>query len=314
LASGLGVLTKGPVALLLLAPPLAAHVWLTRNGRRPSGRELAMFVGVVLAVTLPWYVAASIRLPQFPRYFFWEHNVVRFLAPFAHQQPVWFYGPILLGGLLPASLFLAGFVRFLLSGEECAATGRCPELGFLLLAGGWCVLFFSLSDCKLPTYIMPAFPPLALALGYFIVHGHRSPSRWVKLSVGLTFILLAVVHYALLPWYARHHSPMSRSEVVACCADCATPVVCYPRNCDSASFYLGRDDLRCFRSKETPQLISYLMTQPRTVVLFTHRNSLETLRRVLPPSLRLTETMVMCGSAKPGPEGNCYLGIVRRQP
>jgi dolichol-phosphate mannosyltransferase len=91
LASGLGVLTKGPVALILLTPPLAAHLWLNNLPGRPSARAVVAYLGVILAVTLPWYIAASILLPQFPRYFFWEHNVVRFMAPFAHREPVWFW-------------------------------------------------------------------------------------------------------------------------------------------------------------------------------------------------------------------------------
>jgi hypothetical protein len=121
------------------------------------------------------------------------------------------------------------------------------------------------------------------------------------------------VHYAALPWYAWHHSPMSRAEVVAAyCADPKTPVICYPRNCDSVAFYLERDDLHVFRSKETPQMISYLMTQPKSVVLFMHRHSLEALRQVLPASLRLTEETPLCGSARPGPEGLCWMAVVRR--
>ncbi len=313
-ACGLGILTKGPVAVLLLVPPLVAYAWLTGTAAWPDRRALLLFAGVVLAVTLPWYVAASVRLPQLPRYFLWEHNVVRFLAPFAHQQPVWFYGPVLLAGMLPASLLLAGFVRFLLSGEEHDAGHRCPELGFLLLAGGWCVLFFTLSDCKLPTYIMPAMPPLALALGYFAVRRGWLLSRWLKSAIVLTFVLLAAGHYVALPWYAWHHSPMSRAEVVkAYCADPATPVICYPRNCDSVAFYLGRDDLHIYRSKETPELISYLLTQPKAVVLFMHRHSLEALRQVLPAKLKLVEETPLCGSAKPGPEGICWMAVVRRQ-
>ncbi len=263
-------------------------------------------------MTLPWYIAASIRLPQFPRYFFWEHNVVRFLAPFAHREPVWFYGPVLLGGLLPASLLLVGFVRFLCSGREEDANLRCPELGFQLLAGTWCVLFFSLSDCKLPTYVMPAMPPLALAIGYYLVQGRRKPIRWPLAGVVVGFAVLAVVHYWALPLYARHHSPLGYSDaVVQHCSDPATPVVCYSRNCDSVSFYLGRDDLHTFRGKETPELISYLMHQRKVVILFTHRHCLDALRRVLPAALKLSEETPMCGSAKLGPEGTCYLATVR---
>src|SRR5262249_61980884 len=109
----------------------------------------------------------------------WEPTVLRFVAPFDHQRGVWFSLPVILFGLLPATLLLVPFVRFLLSGKEDSAARRCPELGFLLLGGGWCLFFFTLSGSKLPTYILPAFPPLALALGYFVAHGSWQRSRWL---------------------------------------------------------------------------------------------------------------------------------------
>src|SRR6185437_717453 len=102
--------------------------------------------------------------------FLWEHNIRRFLAPFAHEHGMWFYIPILLGGLLPGTLLLVPFLRFLFSSDSACAKRRTVELSFLLLAGGWCLVFFTVSQCKLPTYIMPAFPLLCLAFGHFLVN------------------------------------------------------------------------------------------------------------------------------------------------
>jgi hypothetical protein len=300
--------------LVLLVPPF----WMYRRlggGLAPiSRREALAFVAVVLAVTLPWYVAVCLRAPSFADYFFWKHNVLRFLAPFDHLRPVWFYAPILLAGLLPGTLLALPFLRFLLSAEPDAARRRCPEMGFMLLAGGWCVLFFSLSGSKLPTYILPAFPPLALALGYYL-----SGSRWARSAVpavvaGFAFVAIGLGHHVALPWYAAHRSPMSRAEQVRRqCADPATPVVCYPRPCDSLAFYLQRDDLLNFRSKETQALLNYLEERPRTVVVFTHRHSLGTLRQVLPPHLRLRDETPLFGSARLGPDGECYMAVVEQR-
>ena len=78
-------------------------------------------------------------------------------------------------------------------------------------------------------------------------------------------------------------------EVRRLCADLATPVVCYSRNCDSIAFYLGRDDLRGFRSKQIDPLRLALLKQPRTVILCTHRHSLNGLRQALPPNVRLVD-------------------------
>ena len=53
-----------------------------------------------------------------------------------------------------------------------------------------------------------------------------------------------------------------------------TPVICYPRQAHSVAFYLGREDLPSYRSKEVHLLCRKLKEQPRTVVLLTHRSSL----------------------------------------
>jgi hypothetical protein len=55
------------------------------------------------------------------------------------------------------------------------------------------------------------------------------------------------------------------------------------------AFYVGRDDLRSYRSKQTHLLIQFLQERPRTVLLFTHRHSLRGLRHALPPDLRLVK-------------------------
>jgi 4-amino-4-deoxy-L-arabinose transferase-like glycosyltransferase len=289
LACGLGILAKGPVALLLLLVPLWAQRRLTGGGAPLPWAARLAFLGVLLAVTLPWYVAACLRLPDFARHFFWEHNILRFLSPFDHLRPIWFYGPILLMGLLPGTLLLLPFLRFLFSGDPAQAAKRSRELGYLLLAGGWCLLFFSLSGCKLPTYILPAFPPLALALGVYLAQSGLQHSPWPARLAALSFGLLVVGHYVLVPWYARHHSPMNRAEEVAAyCGEPTTPVVCYPRSVDSVAFYLGRDDFRTYRSKETPVLVRYLQQNARTVILFSHRHSSQQLSEVLPPELQVT--------------------------
>ena len=100
LACGLGVLTKGPVALVLLLPPLWLQRRLTGSGCRIGRAGASVFVVVDAggdAAVVRGDVAAHAR-PS--RDFFWEHNVRRFLAPFAHEHGIWFYGPVLLGGLL----------------------------------------------------------------------------------------------------------------------------------------------------------------------------------------------------------------------
>jgi 4-amino-4-deoxy-L-arabinose transferase-like glycosyltransferase len=289
-ACALGVLTKGPVAVVLLLPPLMMQRWLTGTGCRIGRAGLAAFLLVVLALTLPWYAAMSLRIPAFARDFFWEHNIRRFLAPFAHEHGIWFYAPVLLAGLLPATLLLVPFVRFLFGSDPSHAKRRTVELSYLLLSGGWCVFFFTLSQCKLPTYIMPAFPPLCLAVGHFLVNSRWQLSPLPRFAALASFVVLALAHHLALPWYAAYRSPVGRPEAICrLCADKSTTVICYPRNCDSAAFYLGRDDLHAYRSKNIDELRTLVRQRPRTIILCTHRHSLLGLHQLLPPDVRIVE-------------------------
>jgi 4-amino-4-deoxy-L-arabinose transferase-like glycosyltransferase len=167
-ACGLGVLTKGPVALALVLPPVLVYAWIDARCARIAWRNWAQYLGVMVGGCAPWFVVLMFREPDFAVEFFWKHNVLRFVQPFDHAEPVWFYLPGLLLGLLPWSLLLPGLVRFLMRHSRRTAARRPPALGFFLLAFGWALLFFSAAGCKRATYILPALPPLTLALGCYV--------------------------------------------------------------------------------------------------------------------------------------------------
>ena len=322
LACGLGMLTKGPVAIILVGVPLILYRWLTFGRIDWRWRDIAKFAAVVGVINVPWYLAVSIARPEFGAYFFIKHNLQRFLAPFDHLEPVWYYAPVLLGGLLPATLLLPTFARWLMSGHADAARNRTPALGFCLLAGGWCVLFFTLSGSKLPTYILPAFGPLALALGYY---WSLKPTRAAAWVVGGWGVALFLANAVALPWYAEMRSPMGgpAAELRELCADPSMAVCCYPRSCDSAAFYLGRDDLRPTRSKFVHELVADLLSRDRTVILFTHNHSLAALKFALPPDLQITREVTFRRPV-PGPSflttligetplGLCDVAVVERK-
>jgi 4-amino-4-deoxy-L-arabinose transferase-like glycosyltransferase len=305
-ACALGVLTKGPIALVLLVPLL----WMQGRLLRTRGIHFvhpaawAALGAIVLAVNLPWYVAVWLQAPEFGLYFFWEHNVLRFAQPFDHIEPVWYYLPVLLVGFFPAVLLAVPFARFLFSGDRDVARSRDPALGFLLLAGGWCVLFFTLSGCKLPTYVLPSFPPWCLALGVFLARTDWHRARSVRWGAAGMAAFVLVGHAVLAPWVAWQRSPMNTPpEVIEWCRDPDVPIYCFSRNVDSMAFYLGRSDLRTHRSKEIGALVQALEGQTRSIVLFAHRNSLGTLAHHLPPHLAIVETR---------PLGLCAMAVVER--
>ena len=335
--SGLGFLTKGPISEVLLFPPLIAFGWLTRS-REPEAsastpnalafgsrlrigwRNCLLFAAVVVAVNLPWYIAMGCQQPEFLRYFFWEHNVLRFVKPFDHLQPVWYYAPVLLLGFLPGVVVGVPYVRSLLKGEPT----RSVAGGFWLLAGLWCVAFFSISGSKLPTYILPAYPPLCLALGEFIARSRWNTSWLTRGLVGTFAVLLGVVHFVALPWYAKERSPMGKPELVTeYINDPDATVVTYPRELSSVAFYTGRRDITPVRTKDANKLILESHFRPKTVILFTHDHSLhgfkETIRGAVGCSVTVTgeRDMRRKGDSKlmnellgGGPWGLCDIAVI----
>ena len=159
LALALAVLVKGPVALVLagLIWGLAAALERGWQGLRALIRPGSW--AILAAVVLPWFVYAAWRYPAFPRFFLWEHHVERYVSGAGfHAEPWWYFGPVLAGLLLPWT----GLIPWALGQKDAAHRG---DRLFLMIWAGAVVAFFSLSQGKLATYILPALMPLALLAG-----------------------------------------------------------------------------------------------------------------------------------------------------
>ncbi|QDV47562.1 Undecaprenyl phosphate-alpha-4-amino-4-deoxy-L-arabinose arabinosyl transferase [Stieleria neptunia] len=167
-ACALGVMTKGPVALVLCAPPLVVSGWLRADHSRTRVLHWVAFFVPMLVVCVPWYIAVAKFNSQFVDYFFWEHNYQRFIRGSNHKQPFWFYIPIVFAAMFPASLLLPSVVAFVASSAGCKRSLRSKDLGFLVCGAVWVLAFFSAASCKLPTYILPAIPLICLATGVML--------------------------------------------------------------------------------------------------------------------------------------------------
>jgi 4-amino-4-deoxy-L-arabinose transferase-like glycosyltransferase len=295
-ACSLGILTKGPVALLLVIVPISALRWASPSSPRISWRAWLGFASVACAVAGPWFAVVATRDPEAAAAFFWFHNLQRYVAPFDHAQPLWFYFPGLLIGMLPWSLWLVPLIR-----EQMRTRGAlaCGPSALVRLALVWCVLFFSLSGCKRPAYILPAIPLLAIELGTFLAA--RPRLRFVPAFGGATFALLLAGVLSCLP---RYHGKFSLREQVVCQRERARalPVACYPRRWDSVSFYLDRQQVRVYSRSEKAVLFRDLQEQGQCL-LFVKAAFLDELRCSLPEGLEF----------RPGgaPDGNVIPGILR---
>lgn len=157
-AMGLAALTKGPVGIAL--PTMATEIFLWHSGElRGAIRRFHAIPGFILtaAIAAPWFVAITIREPGFfDFYFIGEHFRRFFDANYSHDQPIYYYVPIILGGFVPWT-----FAVLLIPWRRLTPN---PARRFCLIAGGAVFVLFSLSSAKLVPYILPAIPPLAIVI------------------------------------------------------------------------------------------------------------------------------------------------------
>jgi 4-amino-4-deoxy-L-arabinose transferase-like glycosyltransferase len=208
----LGMLTKGPVAVVLPALVVGALLLIERRRPRISGADLVAGASVLVLIAAPWYLAMwLVHGTGYVYGFFVGDNFERFAtARFNEPRPWWFYAPVIAGGLLPwtpmALVWLAPTWRFLRRQHRLGAI----ELRLLL----WAVLpllFYTMSIGKQPRYVLPVLPPMAILLAASIVHRthdwpssngipiRRSLNRSVVVGCGLSGIVLMglglLLHY-----------------------------------------------------------------------------------------------------------------------
>jgi 4-amino-4-deoxy-L-arabinose transferase-like glycosyltransferase len=190
-ALGGATLVKGPIGFLLPAAVIFFYLLLTK--RWALLRKLNLPLGLVLFVltAVPWYLMAESRNPGYLRHFFWEENLARFATTrFNRNQPWYFFLLILPAGFFPWTALLPGALVDFWKGQFD------DKRLFLVLWAGLPLIFFSLSLSKLPHYILPIYPPLAIIVGARVagILADSTPaSRWLPGLPALVFFLSSFV-------------------------------------------------------------------------------------------------------------------------
>jgi 4-amino-4-deoxy-L-arabinose transferase-like glycosyltransferase len=184
--------------------------------------------GILLfcVIALPWYIAVQARNPQFFREFILEHNLARFSTGlYHHPEPFWYYLPVTALALAPWIVFVtaAGVESLRPWWAERKTLRNDPdlELQFRIFACCWLVvpvLFFSISQSKLPGYILPAIPAgAALLADYLLQHFEQEQplSRWLTMLHAL--VASAPIVPAMLIGYIvmKHKLPGGRPLLFA---------------------------------------------------------------------------------------------------
>ena len=188
-ALALAVLAKGPAGVLLAAGSLILWSVVSRKTAHLTSLIQPLVATSFAVVALPWYVLSALRNPEFVEVFLIRHNLERFLTPvFRHEQPFWFFAPILVLGLVPWSAFLVTGIRLALRVWRTGQLAASPSL-YVACWVVFPVLFFSLSSSKLPGYVLPAVPAAALLLARTVaslLDGERG-ARWPLFGTAVVF-------------------------------------------------------------------------------------------------------------------------------
>lgn len=165
-ALALSVLSKGLMGVVLPGAVLVIYSLVERDFSVWRRLHIGSGIALFLAIAAPWFVAVSIVNPEFFRFFFIHEHFERFLTK-AHGRyhPWWYFVPVFLAGILPW-LTLAFDTLVRAWKQESGSTGKFRPQRFLFVWAVFIYFFFSISSSKLPSYILPVFPALALLMGY----------------------------------------------------------------------------------------------------------------------------------------------------
>jgi 4-amino-4-deoxy-L-arabinose transferase-like glycosyltransferase len=212
LACGIGMLAKGPVAVVLPAATITAFLLWQRQARQLWNRRTLLGIAACAAVCTPWYLAVTVATRgAFASGFFLHNNMQRLYAPMEMHGGSFLYPSLaLFAGFAPWSAFLlwmaasatkSFFTRKHDSANNCAATessdfqsspiNKAPARLLICWSTAY-LLVFSFSATKLPHYTAPVVPALAILLAQFLAQWCRrecSIPRWLVFFAAALIII-----------------------------------------------------------------------------------------------------------------------------
>lgn len=185
-AIGCAVLSKGLIGLVLPGIAIVAYSIIARDAR--LWLKLHLFKGLALAllITVPWFISVSKANPEFAEFFFIHEHFQRFLSTEHRREgPLWYFFPILIVGLLPWTSLLPQALKKGWQDEGQFKTNR-----FILIWSVFIFAFFSKSGSKLPSYILPIFPALAMLMAQTLMNISSKALRWHLLWIAVPGLVL----------------------------------------------------------------------------------------------------------------------------
>lgn len=223
LALGAGILTKGPVSVLVFAAAVAGTCATSPGRRARALGDGGLVLLVALAAATPWVLALAARVDHETLMRVAGFEVVKRLDDAGPQnsEPFWYYLVALPGGLAPSALFLP-FVPFVLRGVHADRARARSRAGFLLGWGAGTVLLLSFSMAKEVRYLIATVPAWALlaALGWSRARAVPWAATYRRFllragAVGSVLVPLALVVAAFVAFPAQRAAVLAAGALFA---------------------------------------------------------------------------------------------------
>ncbi|HEX7645585.1 MAG TPA: glycosyltransferase family 39 protein [Burkholderiaceae bacterium] len=193
----LAFLSKGPIGIVLPGAVLVLYTLISRDWKLWLRLHLVSGLILFFAIAAPWFVLVTLKNPEYPYFFFVVQNYQRYISPIANRPgPIYYFVPMLIAGIVP---WIGLLLQSLWAGRNEEAPTRFRPKLLLLLWAGFIFFFFSISSSKLPHYILPIFPALALLIA---CHLQRASARSWNIAAGL-LALIAVAGLVFVPRLAH---------------------------------------------------------------------------------------------------------------
>lgn len=169
-ALALGILAKGPMAVVLPGGTIFCYSAVCRQWRAWAAMQWLIGVPLLLLITAPWFVLVAQRNPEFNHFFWYEQHVGRFFGTgkVEHRHPVYWFVEFLPLMLFPWTFFMPGALFDGWKRLRQTSAEKQRALIFLLCGAGFIITFFSISSSKLLPYVLPAVPFIAVLLGAYL--------------------------------------------------------------------------------------------------------------------------------------------------
>lgn len=164
-AMALAVLSKGLMGIILPGTALFIYIGIQREWSLLKRLHLVSGLLLFLAICAPWFYLVMKANPEFfQRFFIYEHYTRFTTKDLGRYQPWYYFVPILILGAMPWTMLMFDTLVRVWRDSVHAVREFNPER-FLLVWIVFVYVFFSVSGSKLPSYLLPMFPPMALLMG-----------------------------------------------------------------------------------------------------------------------------------------------------